>query len=799
MARSLRASIAGIETAKRAFKRKGWTQEFLAGRVNCSRQTVGKFFDRGRVERRIFQPICEELEVAWDDIAEPEESGSARDNRPDSSDELVGIVRDIIQDKVQKRYGTMKVLDMSQPIGLDDIYTNVKILEKITGRRWLSVDQLTENASSTDSIPGLEATERYDKLMILGKPGAGKTTFLKHLAIQCFTDSFHSEYVPVFVSLKEFAEAPNQPELLSYLNELLLDYGLASVPKSKTDSDETFIEQLLRQDKVLILLDGLDEVKKVDSVRVIQQIQSLTNRFDRNRFVITCRIAAQEFTFEHFTEVEIADFDDEQIANFVNKWFYAKDDEVKAESFIQNLKTNKRIEELASSPLLLTMLCIVFEDAGSFPSNQAELYKEGLNVLLKKWDMKRNIERDPIYQGLHTGLEKELLSKIAYQNFTDDQLFFLEQEITEQIAAFLADTLDAPKYLDGANVLNAIEFQQGILVERAANAYSFSHLTLQEYLAAQYISSQWLIDELVCEHLTDKRWREVFLLVSGLVGGRSHELLLAMEQQANTFISLPKLQGLLQWATNLSDRSQLSNKLLASRAWLLVSAIAKDSGSAIASALPIVLPGSRARADRIIAIAKAIAKASTSALDSGTGTASTSALDLASKIDNVIASKIKNEISIVDYCIRVLDSDEYSPRAISMDKYSDSVIARASARASASTIAKAIARASTIAKAIDYGALSTELEDLQKQIPFKDVISNDWQNFADQLLDTFLTFFHLDRELITFSLEEAQALEKYLYAVELIIDCKNAAVRVSRKEWEAIESRLLTGMGPDDN
>ena len=95
----------------------------------------------------------------------------------------------------------------------------------------------------------------------------------------------------------------------------------------------------------------------------------------------------------------------------------------------------------------------------------------------------------------------------------------------------------------------------------------------------------------------------------------------------------------------------------------------------------------------------------------------------------------------------------------------------------------------------DYDALSEKLKDLRKQIPSGKATADEWQNFADQLLETFLTFFRLDREIINFSVSEVEALEKYLYAVNLIIDCKNAAVRVSRKEWEAIESRLLTVPG----
>ena len=48
--------------------------------------------------------------------------------------------------------------------------------------------------------------------------------------------------------------------------------------------------------------------------------------------------------------------------------------------------------------------------------------------------------------------------------------------------------MDNPKYLDGESILEAIAIQQGIFVERATGIYSFSHLTLQEYLTAQHIS-----------------------------------------------------------------------------------------------------------------------------------------------------------------------------------------------------------------------------------------------------------------------------------------------------------------------
>jgi hypothetical protein len=73
-------------------------------------------------------------------------------------------------------------------------------------------------------------------------------------------------------------------------------------------------------------------------------------------------------------------------------------------------------------------------------------------------------------------------------------------------------------------------------------------LTLQEYLTAQYIADNNLIEQLVTDHLSDYRWREVFLLVAGLVRAKNgaDDLLLLMEKEAQKYINTPNLQELWQ-------------------------------------------------------------------------------------------------------------------------------------------------------------------------------------------------------------------------------------------------------------
>src|SRR5206468_1341029 len=89
--------------------------------------------------------------------------------------------------------------------------------------------------------------------------------------------------------------------------------------------------------------------------------------------------------------------------------------------------------------------------------------------------------------------------------------------------------------------------QQGLIVERATDIYSFSHLTLQEYLAARHFFENGKIAWLVENHLFDPRWREVFLLLAGL--GRADELLLRMSNEISKLNSTgQKAFRLLEWA-----------------------------------------------------------------------------------------------------------------------------------------------------------------------------------------------------------------------------------------------------------
>ena len=418
-------------------------------------------------------------------------------------------------------------------------------------------------------MPGLEAVERYDKLMILGKPGAGKTTFMKRLATLCNHGEFQAHRLPVFVTLKEFAEATGKPGLEAYIRQQWAVCGI---------EDAEALAQILGQGRALILLDGLDEVQETDHDRILQDIKDFTGQYRDCQFVMTCRIAAREYTFQHFTEVEVADFNEAQIAEFATKWFKVKQDPEKGETFIQRLKDNRPIQELATNPLLLTLLCLVFGEANDFPVNRSELYKEGLDVLLKKWDAKRNIERDQIYKKLSLKRKEDLLSQLAFATFEKGDYFFKQSVVEQHILDYIRNLPGAQEdeealQLDSEAVLKSIEAQHGLLVERACGIYSFSHLTFQEYFTAKQITRPTTQLPLalanLAQHITEKRYREIFLLTVDILPEADYFLILFKQKVDLLLSSEPCLQGFMSWVHEKSKSTVSRYNVAAVRAFYL--------------------------------------------------------------------------------------------------------------------------------------------------------------------------------------------------------------------------------------
>ncbi|HEY9845304.1 MAG TPA: NACHT domain-containing protein, partial [Candidatus Caenarcaniphilales bacterium] len=346
---------------------------------------------------------------------------------------------------------------------------------------------------SEKRVLGLEPVSTCSNLVIFGKPGSGKTTFLQYIALQFSQGKLQPERIPIFIRLRNLLEGASEVEnlsLSSYIKQELCNSGIS----------EQQAESLLRYGKALILLDGLDEVQEKDSNTVQKQIRQLSEEYYKNQVIITCRTAAQQYQFEGFTDTEIADFDQAQIAAFVHKWFVSvgrnsrKKGLAKAAQFMEKLQLleNRQIRELAMTPLLLHLACSTFQALGDFSAERTDFYKQVLDILLFRLDEARGIKRDSPYSSLSLVQKMQVLSQIAAKTFEQDSYFFKKSTLQQYIINYLRTSTTASSdpealQLEGERVLRAIEAQHGLLVEQGQGLYSFSHMAFQVLLTAKDI------------------------------------------------------------------------------------------------------------------------------------------------------------------------------------------------------------------------------------------------------------------------------------------------------------------------
>jgi hypothetical protein len=337
----------------------------------------------------------------------------------------------------------------------------------------------------------LEGDEHY---LLVGNPGSGKTTAIKrliqHLLTQPANLNDDGAQFPLLVRLRELEQGQALHCALATILglpyeavELRSSVGATVVTRIEMrvmgEHIERVVARALSGTGAVILLDGLDEVWSDTRPAVAGEVARLVRAVAGAKVIVTSRTGEYGAPVEGATILQLCPLTRDQVHEIALKWL------PDPTQFVQALE-RLPYRDIADRPLLLTQLLLLYKRYGFLPEQPAHVYKRVIRVLLEDWDAQRNIVRKSKYSDFDPDRKSEFLSAIAYfltytltkSQFDEDALVRAYERVYE--------VFNLPP-TDARQVAREIEAHTGIIVESGHETFEFSHLSIQEYLCANYI------------------------------------------------------------------------------------------------------------------------------------------------------------------------------------------------------------------------------------------------------------------------------------------------------------------------
>ncbi|WP_293102808.1 HEAT repeat domain-containing protein [Moorena sp. SIOASIH] len=361
----------------------------------------------------------------------------------------------------------------------------------------LEQPQRDENREEIERLPVLEGLRKYatDHVLLVGRPGSGKSTAL----VQLLRDEGIQGKIPVLLELRYY-----QTSVLELLRNFLKRHGVLL--------DSTEIERLLFEGQFLLLIDGVNELPseaaRINLTQFRQDYQKTTP------MIFTTRDLGVGGDLGIQKKLEMQPLSADQMSEFVRKYLPQQ-----GEQMLEQL--GDRLREFGQTPLLLMMLCALFQDQGEIPSNLGLVFRSFTQFYSD------NIKQDVNVSRASKLLWPDLLQQLAFVMTIGDNPEEISVAISKTKAEEILTDYLRQKALVSPNVCAKTwldDLLKHHLIQQSGDLIEFRHQLLQEYYTAEYLLKQLprLSDqELQQNYLNYLKWTEPLVMMLQLVDDES--------------------------------------------------------------------------------------------------------------------------------------------------------------------------------------------------------------------------------------------------------------------------------------
>ena len=337
-----------------------------------------------------------------------------------------------------------------------------------------------------EEIPKL--VKEHKLVVVSGAPGVGKSTIARKVCQDvCRSPDCCGYILVLLVELRDLLLFKKDFQLVDILQlfQGMMGDGISAVELAKAITSN-------KGKDVLFILDGFDELPPH-----LRQSDFLLNLMSHNResplrecnVVLTSRsIVTSEIYHQmresraqvSLTNIEVLGFTQDQIREYAGQYFTGQGQPDLLDSFVRKIGAFPQIRSLCSIPVVLSIICQVFSFKRDLPPTLTEIYNEYLCIKVLKY----STDLTTLDSILDLPEDHDIfkLGKIAFDCIQSQKMVFESSDL-QGLAERFTDRVR------GCGVLTARPVQADPRSKKAAiESFFFIHLTVQEFLAALFVS-----------------------------------------------------------------------------------------------------------------------------------------------------------------------------------------------------------------------------------------------------------------------------------------------------------------------